>query len=143
MSAQASPTSPRDLRQSVFGGYITDNWRVLENLTLNLGVRYEPVTVPTETANRLAILPTLTAAAPHLGSPYFNNGSYLNIAPRLGFAWDPYKRGLTSVRGEAVGDGDRLQKRVAELVRRRKCAHAATEIGELGGMPEEEVGEPR
>jgi hypothetical protein len=98
-SPVAQGTSPRDLRQSVFGGYVTDNYRVTPNLTLNLGVRYEPVTVPTETANRIAVLPTLDASGPRLGSPYFANSSYANIAPRLGFAWDPLGKGMTSVRG--------------------------------------------
>ena len=93
----AQGVSPRDLRQSVFGGYITDNYRVSTNLTLNLGVRYEPVTVPTETAGRLANLRSLTDVSPHLGSPYFQNASLANIAPRVGFAWDPYGRGMTSV----------------------------------------------
>ncbi|MGO4213869.1 TonB-dependent receptor, partial [Terriglobus sp. YAF25] len=95
----AQGTSPRDLRQSVFGGYITDNYRISPNLTLNLGIRYEPVTVPTETANRIAVLPTLTSVAPRLGSPYFQNASYTNIAPRVGFAWDPFGKDVTSVRG--------------------------------------------
>jgi Carboxypeptidase regulatory-like domain/TonB-dependent Receptor Plug Domain/TonB dependent receptor len=91
--------SPRDLRQSVFGGYVTDNYRMTQRLTLNLGLRYEPVTVPTETAARLAVLPTVSAAAPHLGNPYFKNGSYLNFAPRLGFVYDPLGKGSTSIRG--------------------------------------------
>lgn len=95
----AQGVSPRDLRQSVFGGYVTDNYRIATNLTLNLGVRYEPVTVPTETANRLALLRNLTDIAPHIGSPYFNNSSFKNIAPRFGFAWDPFRKDLTSVRG--------------------------------------------
>ena len=98
----AQGTSPRDLRQSVFGGYITDNYRISPNLTLNLGVRYEPATVPTETAGRLALLPTLSAnptTSLHLGSPYFQNSSLKNIAPRVGFAWDPFGKSMTSVRG--------------------------------------------
>ena len=91
--------SPRDLRQSVFGGYVTDNYHMTQKLTLNLGLRYEPVTVPTETAGRLAVLPTVSAAAPHLGNPYFKNGSFANIAPRLGFVYDPFGKGSTSIRG--------------------------------------------
>ena len=91
--------SPRDLRQNVYGFYFTDNYRIRPRLTLNLGLRYEPVSVPTETAGRLAALPTLSAAAPHLGSPYFPNSSLKNFAPRLGFAWDPLGKGMTSVRG--------------------------------------------
>jgi len=91
--------SARDLRQSVYGVYITDNYRIAENLTLNFGLRYEPVSVPTETAGRLAALPTVSSAAPHLGSPYFANSSFKNIAPRIGFAWDPYGKDKTSVHG--------------------------------------------
>jgi hypothetical protein len=105
----AQGVSPRDLRQSVFGGYVEDNYRVSSNLTLNLGVRYEPVTVPTETANRLANLRNLTDTSPHLGSPYFQNASFKNIAPRVGFAWDPYGKGMTSVHaGYGIYDAQQL-----------------------------------
>lgn len=105
----AQGVSPRDLRQSVYGGYIQDNYRFSSNLTLNLGVRYEPVTVPTETANRLANLRNLTDTSPHLGSPYFQNASFKNIAPRVGFAWDPFGRDTTSVRaGYGIYDAQQL-----------------------------------
>jgi hypothetical protein len=105
----AQGVSPRDLRQSVYGGYIQDNYRFSSNLTLNLGVRYEPVTVPTETANRLANLRNLTDTSPHLGSPYFQNASFKNIAPRVGFAWDPFGKGTTSVRaGYGIYDAQQL-----------------------------------
>jgi len=105
----ATGVSPRDLRQSVFGGYIEDNYRLYSNLTLNLGVRYEPVTVPTETANRLANLRSLTDSSPHLGNPYFQNASLANIAPRVGFAWDPLGKGMTSVHaGYGIYDAQQL-----------------------------------
>ncbi len=91
--------TPRDLRQSVFGAYVNDDYRILPNLTLNLGMRYEPTTVPTETANRIANLPTLTSATPRLGSPYFQNPTLKNFAPRIGFSWDPFKNGKTAIRG--------------------------------------------
>ncbi len=101
--------SPRDLRQSVFGGYINDNYRITNNLTLNLGVRYEPVTVPTETANRLANLVNLTDPLPRLGSPYFSNASFKNIAPRVGFAWDPFGKDMTSIHaGYGIYDAQAL-----------------------------------
>jgi hypothetical protein len=105
----ATGVSPRDLRQSVFGGYIEDNYRLFSNLTLNLGVRYEPVTVPTETANRLANLRSLTDSSPHLGNPYFQNASLKNIAPRVGFAWDPLGKGMTSIHaGYGIYDAQQL-----------------------------------
>ena len=91
--------TPRDLRQSVFGGYIQDDYRIKPRLTLNLGLRYEMATVPTETANQLSTLVNFTDTTPHLGSPYYSNPTLRNFAPRVGFAWDPFGHGKTSVRG--------------------------------------------
>ncbi len=90
-------TSPKDLRQSVTAGYITDDYRAAHNLTLNLGVRYEVASVPSETAGRLSNLPTLTAAAPNLGSPYFSNPTLKDVAPRIGLAYAPFGNGKTAI----------------------------------------------
>ncbi len=89
------------LRQKVFGGYFQDDYRVRPNLTLNLGMRYEMATVPTEKYGHLTNLVNLTSnpPAPRLGSPYFNNPTLRNFSPRFGFAWDPFKDGKTSIRG--------------------------------------------
>ena len=90
-------TSPKDLRQSVIGGYIADDYRLSSTLMLNLGVRYEFVTVPTETAGRLSNLPTLSAATPNLGSPYFANPTKRNFEPRVGLAYSPFRNDKTVV----------------------------------------------
>src|SRR6266849_2883868 len=91
--------TPRDLRQTIYSGYVQDDYKLRPNLTLNLGVRYEMATVVTETAGQLSTLINLTDAGPHLGSPYSSNPTLRNFAPRVGFAWDPFKTGKTSVRG--------------------------------------------
>jgi len=61
------------------------NWRFRPNLTLNLGLRYEMSTVLTEKKGKLTNLPTLDAAQPNLGDPYFSNPTLRNFEPRIGF----------------------------------------------------------
>ena len=104
----ASSLTPRNLRQSIFGLYIQDDWRWKSNVTLNLGLRYEMSTVPTETDGKIANLRQLTDALPVCGTsaancsgtgPFFYNPTYHNFEPRLGFSWDPLKTGKMAVRG--------------------------------------------
>ncbi len=63
-----------------------DDWKVTPNLTLNLGVRYEYVTLP-----RDARLQTLNQIANAPGLLEFNlpKTDKNNIAPRVGFAYSP------------------------------------------------------
>jgi hypothetical protein len=95
----ASTLSPRNLRQTLFGAYLQDDWRARPNLTLNLGLRYEMSTVISETHGKLANLRNITDASAHLGNPFFSNPTLKNFEPRIGFAWDPLRNGKTAVRG--------------------------------------------
>jgi hypothetical protein len=90
---------PRYMRQTIFGVYLADDLRLLPNLTINLGSRYEMSTVPTEKHGRIASLHNLTDSTLHTGDPYFSNPTLHNFEPRLGFSWDPFKTGRTALRG--------------------------------------------
>jgi outer membrane receptor protein involved in Fe transport len=89
----------RGIRQSLVAFYVQDDWRFRPNLTLNLGLRYEMTTVPTEETGRLSTLINITDQDPHLGDPYFLNPTRRNFEPRIGFSWDPFRNGKTAVRG--------------------------------------------
>lgn len=107
----ASSLTPRDLRQAIFGLYLQDDWRWKPNLTLNLGLRYEMATVPTEIHGKIANLRNLSDPLPVCGTAvaggcsgtgsFFSNPTLKNFEPRLGFAWDPFRNGKMAVRGGA------------------------------------------
>jgi hypothetical protein len=90
---------------SVPGVYLNDDWKVRPNLTLNLGLRYEMETIPTDKFGRIANLPFIFSN-PTTGNcsacsnkTFDSNPTKKNFEPRVGFAWDPFKDGKTSVRG--------------------------------------------
>src|SRR6267143_925736 len=97
----ASTLSPRNLRQTLFGIYLQDDWRWKSNLTLNLGLRFLMASAPTETNGKISVLRNLSDATPHLGDPFFGNPTTKNFEPRIGFAWDPLRNGKMAIRGGA------------------------------------------
>jgi len=88
----------RGVREKIFGLYIQDDLRVRSNLTLNLGVRYEPATVLSEANGLTTNLRNLTDAQITSRQPMYQNPTLRNFSPRVGLAWDPAGTGKTSVR---------------------------------------------
>ena len=91
----------RKFRQTLFGSFIQDDFRIKDNLTVNLGLRHEFITMPNEADGKVSNLVNVTDPAPTIGFVYHRNNSLKNFGPRVGFAWDPWKAGKTSIRGGA------------------------------------------
>jgi Carboxypeptidase regulatory-like domain/TonB dependent receptor len=108
------------LREKLFAGYIQDDWRARPNLTINMGLRYEMTTRPTDantvpgyTVNGYTVAaagfqeilslsnctPLTTACGPvGVNSPLLRNPTTKNFEPRVGLEWDPFKDGKTAIR---------------------------------------------
>jgi hypothetical protein len=103
-------------RSSIFGVYLQDDWKVRSNLTFNYGLRYEMSTIPYETKGKFILLPHLwsnpgncsedinglpiaSTCAGLRTSVFDSNPTLKNFEPRIGFSWDPFKTGKTSIRG--------------------------------------------
>lgn len=125
--SQTSLDITPDIRANQFEIYAQDTWRIRSNLTLDYGVRYSNFRQPFDAKHELtnfdpatfsqSAAPTITSA----GLLTINSLNYLNgiivgggnspfgqkvstqansnFAPRLGFAWDPFGKQRTSIRG--------------------------------------------
>jgi hypothetical protein len=89
----------RYFRQTMIGMFAQDSWKMFPNFTLNYGVRYEFVTIPTEAINKVAVLRHLTDTAPTVGGAMaLGNPSLKGVSPRVGFSYDPFRNGKTAIR---------------------------------------------
>jgi hypothetical protein len=101
-------------RDWLYAGYIQDDWRVTDHLTLNLGLRYEARTPWTEINNRQVNVNMQTGLLEYAGNTAVQgvgaNGGSSGLynttyglpdwQPRFGFAWSPARfEGKTVIRG--------------------------------------------
>ncbi len=97
----------RGFRQREFRIFTQDAFKATPHLTLNYGLAWQFYGVPFEVNNQLSTLLadpsgkapfTFALAGRGLGTQLYKN-RYTDFEPRVGFAWDPFGKGKTSVRG--------------------------------------------
>jgi hypothetical protein len=97
----------RDFRLSYYGFFAQDDWKVRKNLNINLGIREEFNRNPTDLAGLMTNVTmgegsTMMDRVRNMSvgpvKGLLSNLKYLNLAPRLGVAWDPTHTGKMSVR---------------------------------------------
>ncbi len=96
--------APFSLRRHVWSGWFQDDIKLTNNFTINLGLRYENNSVPTEIGNRLAgIVNDRNFVGSSLWGQMVLNpqpiykGDNTGFAPRLGMAWKVHPK--TVIRG--------------------------------------------
>ncbi|MDX6694850.1 MAG: hypothetical protein QOF02_2453 [Blastocatellia bacterium] len=88
------------IAQGALGLFVQDNYRVRSNLTFELGLRYDWNMSPTERFDRFVNFDPATSSLVQVNNgiaPIYHTNAQ-NIQPRVGFAWDPFGDGKTSVR---------------------------------------------
>ncbi|HEX4650434.1 MAG TPA: TonB-dependent receptor [Granulicella sp.] len=92
---RSNSITPPHYRMWESSGYVQDDWHVLSNLTLNLGLRYDVFTPYTEAHNAISNFDPTTGTIIVAGQNGTNNYAGLhptwsNVAPRIGFAYTPH-----------------------------------------------------
>ena len=100
---RAIGNADRTRRLNSYGFYFQDDWKVTARLTLNLGLRYEFNPPVYEKHDRISNFDPVTGSIVIAGQNGVGNTVYHantnNLAPRFGFAWQPFGGARTVIRG--------------------------------------------
>src|SRR5678815_3829653 len=94
--------------------YFQDNWRARSNLVFDLGLRWEAKLAPSVNGRRILVpnQPLKLGAAPTNTVKWVEGDLFQNdfgkFLPSVGFAWDPFESGKTSIRGNYRLASDRM-----------------------------------
>jgi hypothetical protein len=97
-----------------YDSYFQDNWRLRPNFVVDLGVRWEIKAKPQVDGRPILVpdQPVKLGAAPSNTLKWVEGDlfktDYGKILPSVGFAWDPFKSGKTSVRANYRIASDRI-----------------------------------
>ncbi len=98
--------------------YIQDSWRLASNFLVDLGLRYEIKLSPTSDGKPVLAPSTQVnfGTAPSSALSWVEKPLYAsdrnNFGPSIGFAWDPFKTGKTSIRVNYRLNFDRIPTQV-------------------------------
>jgi hypothetical protein len=103
-SSSRSPSQPYFYnRLQAVNTFVQDDYKILPNLTLNIGLRWEYNGPLTEKYNQMSSFDPVTGTLRVMGQNGIGNTLYdsdlNNFAPRFGFAWQPFHDASTVVRG--------------------------------------------
>ncbi|MDT7779162.1 MAG: hypothetical protein QOC99_1674 [Acidobacteriota bacterium] len=93
--------------------FLQDNWRARSNLVFDLGLRWEVKRHPSIDGRQLLVpnQPVKLGAPPSNTLKWVEGNLFENanvFLPSVGFAWDPFKNGRTSIRGNYRIASDRI-----------------------------------
>ena len=90
--------SVKGRRWKEFRGFVDDNWRVSDNLTVTLGLAYMVTTPQSEAKDRFANFDFYTGEI-FVGGTVGVKTDWSNVQPRIGFSWSPGASTTTVIRG--------------------------------------------